>query len=182
MPIYEYQCSKCSEVFEAFQKITDDPLTECRFCQGQVEKLISQSSFQLKGTGWYLTDYANKSSSNSVSDKPKAEKETTKAKDQQNQRQEQKVVPHIPTEQGRQKEESHERLLFFVPAKHRDSITPLKVGSLYGILVFNTDNLGLNIGMYGTCMHSCSLKIPTKKQFCPSYCNALDWPSPFPTI
>lgn len=65
MPIYEYQCTKCGEVFEAFQKITDDPLTQCRFCQARVEKLISQSSFQLKGSGWYLTDYAKKNSSNS---------------------------------------------------------------------------------------------------------------------
>lgn len=60
MPIYEYQCSKCGEVFEAFQKINDSPLTECKFCQGRVEKLISHSSFQLKGAGWYLTDYARK--------------------------------------------------------------------------------------------------------------------------
>ena len=70
MPIYEYQCSKCGEVFEAFQKITDEPLTQCKFCQGKVEKLISQSSFQLKGSGWYLTDYARRSSSG-PSDKPK---------------------------------------------------------------------------------------------------------------
>lgn len=61
MPIYEYKCSKCGEIFEAFQKITDQPLTRCRFCQGKVEKLISHSSFQLKGSGWYLSDYAKKS-------------------------------------------------------------------------------------------------------------------------
>lgn len=58
MPIYEYQCSKCGEVFEAFQKINDKPLTQCRFCKSRVEKIISQSSFQLRGSGWYLTDYA----------------------------------------------------------------------------------------------------------------------------
>jgi putative FmdB family regulatory protein len=63
VPIYEYQCTKCGEVFEAFQKITDEPLTQCKFCQARVEKLISQSSFQLKGSGWYLTDYAKRSSS-----------------------------------------------------------------------------------------------------------------------
>jgi len=79
VPIYEYQCSKCSEVFEAFQKITDDPLTECKFCQGLVDKLISQSSFQLKGTGWYLTDYAKKTSPDTASETPKADKETPKA-------------------------------------------------------------------------------------------------------
>ena len=79
MPIYEYQCCKCSEIFEAFQKITDDPLTECRFCSGRVEKLISQSSFQLRGSGWYLTDYAKKNSASSVTDKPKTEKAESKA-------------------------------------------------------------------------------------------------------
>lgn len=61
VPIYEYRCSKCGEVFEAFQKINDKPLSQCKFCQGNVEKLISHSSFQLKGAGWYLTDYAKKS-------------------------------------------------------------------------------------------------------------------------
>ena len=72
MPIYEYHCTKCGETFEAFQKIHDDPLTQCKFCQAKVEKLISHSSFQLKGSGWYLTDYARRSSSGSPSaDKPK---------------------------------------------------------------------------------------------------------------
>jgi putative FmdB family regulatory protein len=61
VPIYEYKCANCGEVFEAFQKINDQPLSECRFCRGKVEKLISHSSFQLKGAGWYLTDYAKKS-------------------------------------------------------------------------------------------------------------------------
>jgi putative FmdB family regulatory protein len=70
VPIYEYQCSKCGEVFEAFQKIDDNPLTECKFCQGRVEKLISHSSFQLKGAGWYLTDYARKSTSTETPSKP----------------------------------------------------------------------------------------------------------------
>ncbi len=61
MPIYEYQCAKCGEVFEAFQRINDKPLTRCKMCQGPVEQLISHSSFQFKGSGWYLTDYARKS-------------------------------------------------------------------------------------------------------------------------
>ena len=61
MPIYEYQCTKCGETFEAFQKITDKPLTKCKFCHGRVEQLISHSNFQLKGSGWYLTDYSRKS-------------------------------------------------------------------------------------------------------------------------
>jgi putative FmdB family regulatory protein len=65
VPIYEYQCTKCGEIFEAFQKITDEPLSSCKFCHARVEKLISHSSFQLKGSGWYLTDYAQRSSSSS---------------------------------------------------------------------------------------------------------------------
>jgi putative FmdB family regulatory protein len=77
VPIYEYQCSKCGEIFEAFQKITDDPLTECKFCRGKVEKLISHSSFQLKGSGWYLTDYAKKTSGSTAPDKPKSDTGTS---------------------------------------------------------------------------------------------------------
>jgi putative FmdB family regulatory protein len=77
VPIYEYQCTKCGEIFEAFQKITDDPLTQCKFCHAKVEKLISHSTFQLKGSGWYLTDYARKNSSSS-GDKPKASESSSK--------------------------------------------------------------------------------------------------------
>jgi len=61
VPIYEYKCSQCGETFEAFQRINDQPLTDCRFCRGKVDMLISHSSFQLKGSGWYLSDYARKS-------------------------------------------------------------------------------------------------------------------------
>ncbi|MCX5816126.1 MAG: zinc ribbon domain-containing protein [Proteobacteria bacterium] len=57
MPIYEYECSNCGKRFEIFQKISDNPLRECKFCRGVLNKLISNCSFQLKGTGWYATDY-----------------------------------------------------------------------------------------------------------------------------
>jgi len=57
VPIYEYFCAKCGE-FEVTQRITDAPLKRCPTCRGKVQKLISASSFQLKGSGWYLTDYA----------------------------------------------------------------------------------------------------------------------------
>lgn len=57
MPIYEYECSSCGKRFEIFQKISDNPLRECKFCRGTLNKLISNCSFQLKGTGWYATDY-----------------------------------------------------------------------------------------------------------------------------
>ena len=59
MPIYEYQCKKCGE-FEVVQKITEPQLKRCPTCRGKVTKLISNTSFQLKGTGWYVTDYARK--------------------------------------------------------------------------------------------------------------------------
>ena len=57
MPIYEYECNKCGKEFEVFQRITEEPLTKCKFCEGPVNRLISQCSFHLKGTGWYVTDY-----------------------------------------------------------------------------------------------------------------------------
>lgn len=79
MPIYEYQCTKCGEVFEAFQKITDAPLTQCKFCGAKVEKLISHSSFQLKGSGWYLTDYAKRSSSSGLDNHKSGDSSTDKS-------------------------------------------------------------------------------------------------------
>ena len=59
MPIYEYQCEKCG-TFEVTQRITEKPLGRCPTCKTKVRKLISNTSFQLKGTGWYVTDYARK--------------------------------------------------------------------------------------------------------------------------
>ena len=59
MPIYEYQCGKCG-TFEITQRITGKSLSRCPTCKGRVKKLISNTSFQLKGTGWYVTDYARK--------------------------------------------------------------------------------------------------------------------------
>ena len=60
MPIYEYRCDQCGEEFELFRSITDNGTPCCKFCDGPVKKLISRSSFHLKGTGWYVTDYAGK--------------------------------------------------------------------------------------------------------------------------
>jgi putative FmdB family regulatory protein len=77
MPIYEYECTKCGEVEEVFQKFSDKPLKKCRHCSGKLHKLISQSTFHLKGTGWYVTDYANESKTNAPASKKKAEKAST---------------------------------------------------------------------------------------------------------
>ena len=79
MPIYEYQCEECGHVSEALQRISDAPLTVCGHCHGKLHKLISQSSFHLKGTGWYVTDYANKSKTSSASGSQKGKKEASGA-------------------------------------------------------------------------------------------------------
>lgn len=61
MPIYEYQCSKCGHQLEVIQKMSDAPLTNCPECHDEtLAKLISAAGFQLKGGGWYLTDYSSK--------------------------------------------------------------------------------------------------------------------------
>ena len=57
MPIYEYRCEHCGD-FEEMQRITDPPLARCPKCKRKVRRLISNTSFQLKGSGWYVTDYA----------------------------------------------------------------------------------------------------------------------------
>jgi putative FmdB family regulatory protein len=59
MPIYEYQCQDCERIEEVFQKVSDTALTTCPHCKGTLDKLISQSSFHLKGSGWYVTDYGD---------------------------------------------------------------------------------------------------------------------------
>jgi putative FmdB family regulatory protein len=59
MPLYEYQCKSCSNNFELRQKFSDAPASECPACGGEVEKLISQSGFALKGQGWYGDGYGN---------------------------------------------------------------------------------------------------------------------------
>lgn len=61
MPLYEYQCPDCGR-FEQIQKFSDPPLSACPTCGKPVEKLLSAPAFQFKGTGWYITDYARKSS------------------------------------------------------------------------------------------------------------------------
>jgi len=75
MPIYEYECTECGKVEEVLQKFSEKPLTTCKSCSGNLHKLISHSSFHLKGSGWYVTDYANKGSQSSFSPDKKKEKE-----------------------------------------------------------------------------------------------------------
>lgn len=68
MPIYEYECSNCHHQFDAIQKISDDPLKECPECHKETAvKLVSAAGFQLKGTGWYVTDFKNKNTNSTPS-------------------------------------------------------------------------------------------------------------------
>jgi len=67
MPIYEYECQGCGETFEVMQKVSD-PAPESHSCGAtEVRRVLSQTSFVLKGTGWYLTDYARKDGNNGSS-------------------------------------------------------------------------------------------------------------------
>ena len=83
MPIYEYECRKCKAHTEAFQKVTEKPLTKCPKCGGRLDKRISAPAIQFKGSGWYVTDYAGKAtkSDSETSSGTKATKsETTESK------------------------------------------------------------------------------------------------------
>jgi len=60
MPVYEYECCKCGRAMEAMQKMSDEPLTTCPECKGKLRRLVSLTSFHLKGSGWYATDYKDK--------------------------------------------------------------------------------------------------------------------------
>jgi putative FmdB family regulatory protein len=62
MPLYEYLCTQCHRRCELIQKVDDPPLRTCKVCGGAVKKVISPPAIQFKGTGWYITDYARKSS------------------------------------------------------------------------------------------------------------------------
>ena len=62
MPLYEYQCESCEHRFERIQKFSDPPADVCPVCGGPVKKLLSSPAIQFKGSGWYITDYAKKSS------------------------------------------------------------------------------------------------------------------------
>ena len=59
MPIYEYECLQCGKNLEIIQKFSDEPLSVCPECHGTLKKCISNTSFVLKGSGWYVTDYAS---------------------------------------------------------------------------------------------------------------------------
>ena len=90
MPIYEFECQKCKAHTEVFQKMSDKAPTKCEKCGGRLEKLVSASAIQFKGSGWYVTDYAGngkkaaekaESEAASGSDKSDSDKKDSKKSD-----------------------------------------------------------------------------------------------------
>ena len=81
MPIYEYVCDKCGHHLEVMQKMNDKPLSKCPQCRGRLEKIFSQTSFQLKGSGWYATDYTGRGKAEKAEKIDKTDKKETDKKD-----------------------------------------------------------------------------------------------------
>ena len=82
MPIYEYKCENCGDTFEILQKVSEKPLAECILChEGPVKKLISVSSFVLKGAGFYVNDYPSESRKNSESKETSSSSSTSTSKE-----------------------------------------------------------------------------------------------------
>lgn len=81
MPLYEYRCAKCGKVFEVLQKFSDAPLKRHKECGGSVTRLVSASSFQLKGGGWYASGYAKEPPAKSASSSSEGSSEATSKAD-----------------------------------------------------------------------------------------------------
>ena len=74
MPIYEYRCRACGHELEALQRFSDAPLRACPSCgKDELSKLVSAAGFQLKGSGWYATDFRNSGKKPAAKDAPKAD-------------------------------------------------------------------------------------------------------------
>ncbi len=78
MPIYEYQCQACEQIVETWQGLSEPPLTDCPDCDGDLKKLISMSSFQLKGGGWYADGYSSSNGDSNGGNKKSTSKTETK--------------------------------------------------------------------------------------------------------
>ena len=78
MPLYEYQCKKCGHRFERIQRFSDPLVKKCPECGGKVEQVISAPAVQFKGSGWYVTDYAKKSSASSSKSESESKSDSSK--------------------------------------------------------------------------------------------------------
>ena len=100
MPIYEYECKKWKAHIEAFQKVSDKPLTKCRNCGGKLEKKLSAPAIQFKGSGWYVTDYAKTTKSD------KTESDSTEAKTEKTEKAEKNTKESSPAKKTTEKPSS----------------------------------------------------------------------------
>ena len=99
MPIYEFECQKCKAHIEVYQKMNDKPPVKCRKCGGRLEKLMSASAIQFKGSGWYVTDYAGSKKKAAE----KAESEATVKADQKSDKSEKKSKESSPANKTSEK-------------------------------------------------------------------------------
>jgi len=106
MPIYEYECRKCKAHVEAFQKLSDKPLTKCRKCGGKLEKQISASAIQFKGSGWYVTDYANKTTKSDKSESESVPETKSETKSETTDKSEKKTKESSPAKKTSDKPSS----------------------------------------------------------------------------
>ena len=79
MPLYEYRCDNCGELFEVMQKFSDEPLTTHEKCGGNVHRMLSAPALQFKGSGWYVTDYARSSAAPNGGSKSEKSEKTEKS-------------------------------------------------------------------------------------------------------
>jgi putative FmdB family regulatory protein len=100
LPLYEYKCKKCGRRSEKIRKFSDPPLTICESCGGTLEQLLSSPAIRFKGSGWYINDYAKKSSdasnSSSGDSSPSTEKKVEKKEEKKEAKQETSSKPSEP--------------------------------------------------------------------------------------
>jgi len=106
MPIYEYECRKCKAHVEAFQKVNDKPLTKCRKCGGKLERQISAPAIQFKGTGWYVTDYAGKTTKSEKSESESVSESVSESKPDKSDKSEKKSKDSSPAKKTSDKPSS----------------------------------------------------------------------------
>jgi putative FmdB family regulatory protein len=115
MPIYEYSCKKCGKTIERIRKFSDPPLRKHPGCGGTLTKLISQSAFQFKGSGWYVTDYAKAGSESKGEDAGEnaGEKASGAAASEASGTSETSPTPETPAkgepDEGKKPEKRHEK-------------------------------------------------------------------------
>jgi putative FmdB family regulatory protein len=106
MPIYEYECRKCHAHVEAFQKVSDKPLTKCRKCGGKLERKISAPAIQFKGSGWYVTDYAGKTTKGEKAESESASETKSESSDTKSDKTEKKSKESSPAKKTSDKSSS----------------------------------------------------------------------------